>query len=114
MFIFQSNLFENKYVFIELSSIYGINLQNSLYFCKKLGFSLNLKVKNLTKKQIFNLTSTVELSSIIVSVNLKKYKLLLNKNLIDTKSYRGLRKIRGLPIRGQRTHTNAKSARKIN
>jgi small subunit ribosomal protein S13 len=43
---------------------------------------------------------------------LKKLKSLTLKNLIQIKSYRGLRRVRGLPVRGQRTHTNAKSARK--
>ena len=43
---------------------------------------------------------------------LKKLKSLTLKTLVSIKSYRGLRRIRGLPVRGQRTHTNAKSAKK--
>ena len=89
-------------------------MQKSLYLCKKLGFAKNLKIKNLKKKQIFNLTKTIELSSIIISNNLKKHKILINKKLLDIKSYRGFRKLKGLPARGQRTRTNRKTARKIN
>ena len=71
MFIFQSNLSENKSIFIALSLIYGIGLKNSFRISKKLGFSLNLKVKSLTKKQISNLIIAIELENIIISIELK-------------------------------------------
>ena len=44
---------------------------------------------------------------------MKKIKLLITKKLLSIKSYRGLRLYRGLPVRGQRTHTNAKTPKKI-
>ena len=96
-----------------MSSIYGVGLKSSSCVCRKLGFSLNLKVKSLTKNQVSNLIVAVELENIILSTNLKKSRLLINKRLVDIKSYRGLRKLQGLPVRGQRTHTNAKSSRKV-
>ena len=113
MFIFESDIPENKSISIALSSIYGIGLQNSFYICKSLGFAPNLKVKNLTKKQVYNLIEAIELSGIIISTDLRKYRLLINKKLVEIKSYKGLRKLKGLPVRGQRTHTNAKSSHKI-
>lgn len=112
MFIFESELSENKSISIALLAIYGIGLRHSFSICKKLGFSPNLRVKNLTKKQIYKLITTIELSGISIATDLRKYRLLINKKLIDIKSYKGLRKLQGLPVRGQRTHTNAKSSRK--
>ena len=46
-----------------------------------------------------------------ITSELKKSQVFALKKLVDIKSYRGLRKIRGLPVRGQRTHTNAKTAK---
>ncbi|KAI2504793.1 hypothetical protein MHU86_9560 (mitochondrion) [Fragilaria crotonensis] len=54
----------------------------------------------------------VENSEILITSDLKRQKL-NHKNLVFIKSYRGLRKIKGLPVRGQRTHTNGRTARKI-
>ena len=112
MFIFESELPENKSIPIALLSVYGIGLQHSFSICKKLGFSPNLRIKNLTKKQVYKLIATIELSGISISTDLRKFRLLINKKLVDIKSYKGLRKLQGLPVRGQRTHTNAKSSRK--
>ena len=71
MFIFQSNLSENKSIFIALSLIYGIGLKNSFCISKKLGFSLNLKVKSLTKKQMSNLIVAIESENVVISKDLK-------------------------------------------
>lgn len=112
MFIFESELSENKSIAIALLSIYGIGYRNSFLLCKKLGFSPNFKIGNLTKKQKHKLITAIETSGIIISTDLKKSRLLTNKKLVNIKSYRGLRKLQGLPVRGQRTHSNAKSSRK--
>jgi small subunit ribosomal protein S13 len=112
MFIFESELPENKSIPIALLSIYGIGLHHSFSICKRLGFSPNLRIKNLTKKQVYKLITAIELSGISISTDLRKSRLLINKKLVDIKSYKGLRKLQGLPIRGQRTHTNAKSSRR--
>lgn len=112
MYIFEASLPENRPVFIALSYIYGIGSYNSNFLCKILGFSSNLRVKNLTKKQIYKLITAIEASNILISTDLKKFRLLVNKKLVDIKSYKGFRKLRGLPVRGQRTHTNARSSRK--
>lgn len=82
-------------------------------FCKKLGFSINYKLSKLTDDQIFKLIKLVETSNLVINNYLKKSKILLAKKLVQIKTYRGIRKLRGLPVRGQRTHTNAKTCRKI-
>lgn len=110
--LFESEFLDNKSVIISLKKIYGINKFKSYFVAKKLGFSLNLKVIDLSNDQIQSLIETVKFSGIIVASELKKLEFLNLKRLIIVKSYRGLRIMIGLPVRGQRTHTNAKTARK--
>lgn len=113
IYIFETKLYDNKSITFALSSIYGIGVKQSLDICKKLGFVKNLKVKNLSEEQIKNLIKLIETSDLMITGDLKKVKNLLLKTLISIRSYKGLRKIKGLPIRGQRTHTNSRTARKI-
>ena len=113
VYLLETNLHENKSIFFALKKIYGIGKSRAFNICKTLGFSENLKVKNLSEEQIKKLLILVENSEILITSDLKKAKNLIIKNLVFIKSYRGLRKIKGLPIRGQRTHTNGRTARKI-
>lgn len=112
IYLFESELSENKSIFISLKCIYGIGKFNSKNLCKMLGFSPNLKIKNLSKEQINKIIKIMELSKLPIASDLKKIKLLITKNLTSLKSYKGLRRYQGLPVRGQRTHTNAKTAKK--
>lgn len=113
VYLLETNLQENKSIFFALKKIYGIGKSRAFNICKTLGFSENLKVKNLSEEQIKKLLILVENSEILITSDLKKAKNLIIKNLVFIKSYRGLRKIKGLPVRGQRTHTNGRTARKI-
>ena len=112
IYLFESELIENKLIFLSIMRIYGIGNISSLFICKKLGFSKNLKIKNLSKDQISSLIKTIGSLNKELAGDLKKLKILRNQKLVSIKTYKGLRKIKGLPIRGQRTHTNAKTARK--
>lgn len=112
IYLFESELPENMSVVFALKRIYGIGKKNSFLICKKLGFSINLKIKNLSKHQITYILNLINSLNLVVAADLKNLKNLITKNLISIKSYRGLRKIQGLPVRGQRTHTNARTARK--
>jgi small subunit ribosomal protein S13 len=112
IYLIESNIPENKSVYLGLTHIYGIGKSRSLFICKNLGFSLNLKIKYLSKDQLNKLIKTIDFLNFELASNLKKIKLLNAKKLISIKSYKGLRRYQGLPIRGQRTHTNAKTARK--
>jgi len=113
VYLFESKVPESKSVFFALRYVYGIGKGNSLIICKKLGFALNLKIKDLSKEQVNKLLKTVESLNLELASDLKKLKLLTVKNLISIKSYRGLRRTQGLPVRGQRTHTNARTSKKI-
>ena len=55
----------------------------------------------------------IENFNLLINSDLKKSKIRITKKLVQIKAYKGIRKLRGLPIRGQRTHTNAKTASKF-
>lgn len=112
IYLFEAQLPENKSVYFGFNSIYGIGRRRSFLICKKLGFSLNLKIKNLSSSQIRKVSKLVDSESFIVASDLKRLDLLGKQRLINIKSYRGLRRKQGFPIRGQRTHTNAKTAKR--
>ena len=114
IYLFESELPNNMSVFFALTKVYGIGQKNSFLICKKLGFSINLKIKELSKDQITDILVLVESLNFVIASDLKKIKNLTIKNLIFIKSYKGLRLNQGLPVRGQRTHTNAITARKRN
>jgi small subunit ribosomal protein S13 len=113
IYLLESKLPDAKSVYIALKHVYGIGKSKSLLICKKLGFSYNLKVKNLTSGQINQILKLIESLNFVLANDLKRIKLLRKQYLINIKSYRGLRRKKGFPVRGQRTHTNAKTARKL-
>ena len=112
LYLLETKLSETKSVFFALTRVYGIGKNTAFLICKKLGFSLNLKIKDLTQEQSIEILKLIDYLNLTLNNDLKKLKSLSLKKLISIKSYRGLRNVRGLPVRGQRTHTNAKSARR--
>lgn len=114
MYLFETELLENKSVALALKNVYGIGQSKSIFICKKLGFCFSLKVKDLSEDQIARLLNLIKSSNLNITSDLKKFERLVTKKLVAIKSYRGLRKINGFPVRGQRTHTNAKTAKKNN
>lgn len=113
VYILETELPGKKSIYFALTKIYGIGNLNAEIICKKLGFSINYKLSKLTDDQIFKFIKLVETSNLTINNSLKKSKILLAKKLVQIKTYRGIRKLRGLPVRGQRTHTNAKTCRRI-
>lgn len=112
LYLLETNLSDQKSVFFALATIHGIGKNTAFSICKKLGFSINLKIKDLNQEQITEILQLVDSLELLLNNELKKFKSLTLKKLIAIKSYRGLRRVRGLPVRGQRTHTNAKSAKR--
>lgn len=112
MYIFESEISENKSILFALLRIQGIGKSYSFFICKSLGLLPNLKVNNLNKEQINKLITMIESLNINLASDLRKFKILTIKKLISIKSYKGIRLNQGLPVRGQRTHTNAKTSRK--
>jgi small subunit ribosomal protein S13 len=113
VYIFETELSGNKSIVFALTNIYGLGLSTSKIITKKLGFLPNLKTKNLTKNQILLLVEVINSFNLKLAGDLKKTKILNIKRLISIKSYRGLRMFQGLPVRGQRTHSNARTSKKF-
>ena len=112
MDLFETKLIDQKSLIFSLTSVFGIGKRTSKFVCKNLGFSQNFKVINLEKEQSNELIRFIKNLKLIVGGDLKK-SILINKNRqVSIKSYKGLRKKQGLPVRGQRTHTNAKTSRR--
>lgn len=112
-YIFETELRENNSIYYSLTNIFGIGKSQSFLICKKLGFLQNSKLAMLTSDQILKLIKVIENSNILINNDLRKSKIILVNKLIQIKAYKGIRRLRGLPVRGQRTHTNATTASKI-
>ena len=113
VYILETELSEDKSIYFSLTKIFGIGQSQSFLICKKLGLSYNCLLSTLTPDQVVKLIKFIENSSLLINSNLKKSKIMVTKKLVQIKAYKAIRKIRGLPIRGQRTHTNAKTASKF-
>jgi len=102
------NLPDNKHVLIGLTYIYGIGKARSRSIVEKAGIELSKKVRDLTSEEIARIRSILVEEGRIEG-DLRKEVSLNIKRLMDIGCYRGLRHRRGLPARGQRTHTNART-----
>ena len=98
----------NKKIEISLTYIYGIGRSRAKELLGKAGVSEGIKVKDLTEEQVSNIRKVIDQEG-RVEGDLKKEINLNIKRLMDIGSYRGQRHRRGLPVRGQRTHTNART-----
>lgn len=98
---------KEKRLEIGLSYIYGVGRSLSNTILKKASVSPDIKVKNLTEKEIQRIKDVLQ--DIKVEGDLKREVALNIKRLIDIGSYRGLRHRKNLPVRGQRTKTNART-----
>jgi len=101
------NIPTNKHTVIALTSIYGIGRSTAKQICATTGISPELKVKDLTDEQVENLRGAV--AQFNVEGDLRREVSMNIKRLMDLGCYRGLRHRRGLPVRGQRTRTNART-----
>ena len=99
-----------KKVGIALTYIYGIGLYRSKQICEKANIDKSIPVSRLSDDEVRRIREAID-SSYSVEGDLRMEVSLNVKNLIDMKAYRGIRHIRKLPTRGQRTHTNARTRR---
>ena len=98
----------DKRVEIALTYIFGIGRSSSREILSKTGVDVNVRVKDLTEEQVSKLRACIE-ADYKVEGNLRSEIALNIRRLMDIGSYRGLRHRRGMPARGQRTHTNART-----
>ncbi|MEW6542049.1 MAG: 30S ribosomal protein S13 [Nitrospirota bacterium] len=97
-----------KRVDVGLTYIYGIGRSTAAQIVKKAGVEGATRVKDLSEDEIVKLRETIE-RDYKVEGDLRKEVSLSVKRLVDTGTYRGLRHRKGLPVRGQRTRTNART-----
>ena len=101
------NIPDNKHVVIALTSIYGIGKTTSIKLCKEVGINPETKVSELDNNQLESIRN--QIAQITVEGDLRRVVSMNIKRLMDLGCYRGLRHRRGLPLRGQRTKTNART-----
>ncbi|TDJ45736.1 MAG: 30S ribosomal protein S13 [Gammaproteobacteria bacterium] len=97
----------HKHVIIALTSIYGIGSTRASQVCEGAGVAKDIKVKDLSEPEVENLRT--EVAKFIVEGDLRREVSMNVKRLMDLGTYRGIRHRRGLPLRGQRTRTNART-----
>ncbi len=102
------NIQTNKRVTISLRYIYGIGPQKAQEICTKLGIADDRRVNQLSDEEVLRIRELVD-REYRVEGDLRREVAMNIKRLMDLGCYRGLRHRRGLPVRGQRTHTNART-----
>jgi small subunit ribosomal protein S13 len=98
----------NKHVEIALTYIFGIGRASALKICQLTGIDPNRRLNDLTSEEVNQLRKVIE-NDFKVEGRLRTEIALNIKRLMDIGCYRGLRHRRGLPVRGQRTKTNART-----
>ena len=98
----------DKRAVIALTYVYGIGKSSSIKILEQAKVDENTRMKDLTEDEISRIRSVVE-KDYEVEGDLRRSTNMNVKRLMDIGSYRGLRHRKGLPVRGQRTHTNARS-----
>jgi len=101
------NITEQKHADIALTAIYGIGRSRAQKICAAIGIASTTKIKDLTEGQLEQLRT--EVGHYIVEGDLRREVAINIKRLTDLACYRGIRHRRGLPLRGQRTKTNART-----
>lgn len=101
------NIPVNKHIVIGLTSVFGIGLSTSKRICSKIGITPSKKVKDLPE-DILEMLRT-EVATYVIEGDLRRKVSMDIKRLMELGSYRGIRHRRGLPLRGQRTRTNART-----
>ena len=102
------NIPQNKVVSIALTYIHGIGLHSSKKICKKLEISNKTRVNQLTEDQVLKIREFID-QNYKVEGDLRREVSVSIKRLVDLSSYRGSRHTKKLPVRGQRTHCNART-----
>lgn len=102
------NIPTSKRVEIALTYIHGIGRTKATEICTKIGIPSERRVNELTDQEVIQIREVID-GDYMVEGDLRRDVAMNIKRLMDLGCYRGLRHRKGLPVRGQRTHTNARS-----
>jgi small subunit ribosomal protein S13 len=101
------NIPDNKHIVISLTSIYGVGPTRSKAICKAAGIDTTTKVRELSEDQLEFIRA--EVGKYLIEGDLRREVSMNIKRLLDLGCFRGIRHRRSLPVRGQRTKTNART-----
>ncbi len=101
------NIPVHKHIDVALTSIYGVGRTRARQVCASAGVAASTKVKDLTEAEVQSIRN--EIGKHVLEGDLRRQVAMNIKRLMDMGVYRGLRHRRGLPVRGQRTRTNART-----
>ncbi len=101
------NIPDQKHTWVALTHIYGVGRTRALAICKAADVAMETKIRDLTEHEIEGIRA--EVAKLSVEGDLRREVAMNIKRLMDLGCYRGLRHRRGLPVRGQRTKTNART-----
>lgn len=101
------NVADHKHAEISLTAIYGVGRQTAKKICQQVKIEPLIKIKDLSEDQLESIRKVI--GSMIVEGDLRREVSMNIKRLMDLGCYRGIRHRRGLPLRGQRTKTNART-----
>lgn len=102
------NIPTNKRVVIALTYIHGIGSRSARDICEKVNIPPERRVNQLSDSEVIQIREGID-HEFVVEGDLRRQVAMNIKRLMDLGCYRGLRHRRGLPVRGQRTHTNART-----
>ena len=105
------NIPDNLRVVIGLTSIYGVGQKRAANITTNLGIESSTRMRELSEEDLANIRTSIDRAGIAIEGDLRRETQMNVRRLVDIQSYRGLRHRRGLPVRGQRTKTNARTKR---
>jgi small subunit ribosomal protein S13 len=100
---------DKKRIDIALRYIYGIGPNNAVEILKKANLAPSLRAKDLSEQQVSAIVHAIQDGKYVIEGDLRRELGMNLKRLTSIKCYRGVRHLRGLPVRGQRTSTNART-----
>jgi len=103
------NIPKEKRFVIALTYIYGIGRTTANQICKKLKIDLSLRTHQVSEDKLAEVRALLEKEKAVLEGDLRRKVSADIKRLIDIGCYRGIRHVKKLPVRGQRTHTNART-----
>jgi small subunit ribosomal protein S13 len=112
VYLLNTNLSNKKKISLALCDIYGLGKFQSKQICIQLGMSENLRIKQLSGFQLQQLTQLIT-QDYNIGIDLRRTVQQNIQRLVKIASYRGFRHTEGLTVRGQRTHGNSRTVRKL-
>ncbi len=105
------NIPDNLRVVIGLTSIYGVGQKRASDIAKDLNIASSTRMRELSDEDLAAIRNAIDRAGIMIEGDLRRENQLNVRRLVEIQSYRGQRHRRGLPVRGQRTKTNARTKR---